>query len=55
MAKTWVYPSNIEYRDYQKTIVETALARNTLVALPTGLGKTSIAAVLIYNVYRLFY
>ncbi|XP_038611928.1 Fanconi anemia group M protein [Tachyglossus aculeatus] len=31
-----------------------ALYRNTLVCLPTGLGKTFIAAVLMYNFYRWF-
>lgn len=30
-------------RDYQKAIVESAVLKNTLVVLPTGLGKTLIA------------
>jgi len=30
-------------RDYQKSIVETSKSKNTLVVLPTGLGKTKIA------------
>lgn len=33
----------IELRDYQKAIIRTALLHNTLVVLPTGLGKTLIA------------
>lgn len=33
-------------------IVKQALYRNTLVVLPTGLGKTFIAAVVMYNLYR---
>ncbi|MCS7122649.1 MAG: DEAD/DEAH box helicase family protein [Candidatus Micrarchaeota archaeon] len=33
----------IELREYQKTIISNALKYNTLVVLPTGLGKTLIA------------
>ncbi|MEM0356388.1 MAG: DEAD/DEAH box helicase family protein [Candidatus Anstonellales archaeon] len=33
----------IELREYQKSILRTALKYNTLVVLPTGLGKTLIA------------
>ena len=40
-------------REYQRSIVETALRFNTLVALPTGLGKTLIAAVVMYNFHPL--
>lgn len=36
----------IEKRDYQLNIVKTCLRGNTLVILPTGLGKTVIAALL---------
>ncbi len=35
-----------EARDYQKNIVETAKEKNTLVVLPTGLGKTKCAIAL---------
>lgn len=41
-------------RDYQFAITKTALFMNTLVALPTGLGKTLIAAVVMYNYFRWF-
>jgi len=51
-CKTWVYPVNYPARDYQVSMVKAALLRNTLVCLPTGLGKTLIAAVLMYNFYR---
>lgn len=34
---------NIEPREYQKNIAETAIKKNTLVVLPTGMGKTLIA------------
>ncbi|XP_038996507.1 DEAD-box ATP-dependent RNA helicase FANCM-like isoform X5 [Hibiscus syriacus] len=53
-AKTWIYPVNVPLRDYQFAITKTALFSNTLVALPTGLGKTLIAAVAIFNYFRWF-
>ena len=37
---------NIEPRDYQKSIFQTAKDNNTLVVLPTGVGKTLIAIML---------
>eukprot|EP00063_Salmo_salar_P090727 XP_014065562.1 PREDICTED: Fanconi anemia group M protein isoform X3 [Salmo salar] len=51
-AKVWIYPTNYPIRDYQLKISEAALFQNTLVCLPTGLGKTFIAAVVMYNFYR---
>lgn len=36
----------LDPREYQKAIVETAKQHNTLVVLPTGLGKTLIAVLL---------
>ncbi|KAK9929810.1 hypothetical protein M0R45_026891 [Rubus argutus] len=53
-ANTWIYPVNFPARDYQYAITKTALFSNTLVALPTGLGKTLIAAVVMYNYFRWF-
>ncbi|RVX13212.1 DEAD-box ATP-dependent RNA helicase FANCM [Vitis vinifera] len=53
-AKTWIYPVNVPLRKYQLSITKTALFSNTLVALPTGLGKTLIAAVVMYNYFRWF-
>jgi len=51
--KTWVYPTNLgTTRDYQFNIVARALYHNLLVALPTGLGKTFIAATVMLNWYR---
>jgi ERCC4-related helicase len=38
-----VLASRFEPREYQKRIAETAASTNTLVVLPTGLGKTNIA------------
>ncbi|KAF8534472.1 P-loop containing nucleoside triphosphate hydrolase protein [Trichophaea hybrida] len=51
-AKTWVYPINVSYRDYQFNIVRRALLSNVLCALPTGLGKTFIAAAVMLNWFR---
>ena len=48
------YPTNYPVREYQLQIVGEALFKNTLVSLPTGLGKTFIAAVVMYNFYRWF-
>lgn len=51
--RTWVYPTNLgKIRDYQFNIVARGLFHNLLVALPTGLGKTFIAATIMLNWYR---
>ncbi|SCV74171.1 BQ2448_6603 [Microbotryum intermedium] len=54
--KTWVYPVQADkpLRKYQYDIVYIALLNNTLVSLPTGLGKTFIAACVMLNFYRWF-
>ena len=50
---TWIYPTNLgSIRDYQFNIVSRGLFHNLLVALPTGLGKTFIAATVMLNWYR---
>ena len=49
---SYIYPTNYPIRDYQFNIAKKALFKNTLVCLPTGLGKTFIAAVVMYNFYR---
>jgi ERCC4-related helicase len=50
-----IWPNTVEARRYQTTIAEAASERNTLVILPTALGKTVIAAIvaatILYN-YR---
>ena len=51
-VQVWIYPTNYQVREYQLKISEAALFQNTLVCLPTGLGKTFIAAVVMYNFYR---
>ena len=50
----WIYPLDDKYpeRLYQLQISHSAIIQNTLVSLPTGLGKTLIAAVVMYNYYR---
>ena len=51
--RTWTYPINLgRIRDYQYNIVHKSLFNNLLVALPTGLGKTFIAATVMLNWYR---
>jgi len=50
-----VWPETVEFRLYQKTIADVAAEKNTLVILPTALGKTVISAIvagdILYN-YR---
>ncbi len=41
------FKEKIEEREYQKKIFETCKSGNTLVVLPTGLGKTIISAMLV--------
>lgn len=55
-ASHWVYPivQGKDIRDYQFNIAHKALFNNVLCSLPTGLGKTFIAAVVMMNFYRCF-
>ncbi|KAJ3424685.1 fanconi anemia group m protein [Anaeramoeba flamelloides] len=53
-CQEWHYPTNYPIRNYQLEITKSVLFENTLVILPTGLGKTFIAAVVMYNYYRWF-
>ncbi|KAJ6119203.1 ATP-dependent DNA helicase mph1 [Penicillium sp. IBT 18751x] len=49
----WWYPTNLgTIRDYQFNITQKGLYHNLLVALPTGLGKTFIAATIMLNWFR---
>jgi len=43
----FVKPDSVERREYQVNIARTAEKENTLVVLPTGLGKTIIALMLV--------
>ena len=40
-----IYPDTVEDREYQRRIAEASDDRNTLVVLPTALGKTVISAL----------
>ncbi|XP_074960503.1 Fanconi anemia group M protein [Phalacrocorax aristotelis] len=53
-GSVWIYPTNYPVRGYQLRMARAALLGNTLVCLPTGLGKTFVAAVVMYNFYRWF-
>ena len=44
----------IQLREYQRNILQTCLQKNTLVILPTGMGKTIIAFFLIINQLKKF-
>ncbi|KAH7827510.1 putative DEAD/DEAH box helicase [Monocercomonoides exilis] len=46
--------SSSSIRLYQHTITQTCLLFNTLVCIPTGTGKTLIAAVVLFNYLRWF-
>ena len=49
---TYIYPTNYEVRKYQQQMTRTALFNNTIICLPTGLGKTLIASCVMYNFDR---
>jgi ERCC4-related helicase len=51
-GRHWMYPINMPVRGYQKAAVEMALFHNAMIVLPTGFGKTFIAAVVMYNFYN---
>ncbi|XP_059615196.1 Fanconi anemia group M protein homolog [Phlebotomus argentipes] len=51
----YVYPRSTDkypFREYQYKICMEAFFQNTLVVLPDGLGKSFIASVVMYNIYR---
>ncbi|CAD8194212.1 unnamed protein product [Paramecium pentaurelia] len=53
-SQIWMYSLQNEFRLYQFTIVQSTFYYNTLVCLPTGLGKTFIASMAIINFSRWF-
>lgn len=52
VVQPWIRPGVLEDRLYQAHIAQSALTRNTLVVLPTGLGKTAIALRLMAEVWE---
>jgi len=52
--KNWLFLTVKAIRKYQVEIVEISLFYNTLVCLPTGLGKTFIASLVILNYFLWF-
>jgi Fanconi anemia group M protein len=42
-----ILPSSVEQRDYQTNIAAAALKESTMVVLPTGMGKTIVALIVI--------
>ncbi|XP_055315691.1 uncharacterized protein LOC129575739 isoform X2 [Sitodiplosis mosellana] len=52
LGGTFIYPTNYPVRQYQLHISRVSFFKNTLVCLPTGLGKTFIASVVMYNIFR---
>ena len=45
--------NSIEFREYQVNIAESSYKENTLLVLPTGLGKTVIALILISKIIKI--
>jgi Fanconi anemia group M protein len=48
----YLVPNSVEARDYQINVATRALRQNTLVVLPTGLGKTVIGVLVIAETLR---
>jgi len=47
ISHPFIKPNTLEHRDYQLNIARKAASNNTLVVLPTGMGKTIIALLVI--------
>lgn len=53
-ARHFLYITNVSERDYQFEMSQRGVTANTLVILPTSIGKTFIGTILIFNFYRWF-
>ena len=55
-CQEWCFPNNDhhQFRAYQHGMAASAIFSNCLVSLPTGMGKTLIAAVVVKNYMRFF-
>jgi len=51
LSHAFLRPGTVEYRQFQTDIAEESLGGNTLVVIPTGLGKTIIAALMIAETF----
>lgn len=54
LQSPFLYPEYPEFRDYQYSISIKCVTDNTFVCLPTGLGKTHIASVMMLNFHLWF-
>ncbi len=48
----YIKENSIEYREYQVKLAKIAINKNTLILLPTGLGKTTIALLIIADILK---
>ena len=47
ISHPWINKNSIEKRSYQENVAKTVLTGNTLCVLPTGLGKTNVAVLVV--------
>lgn len=53
VSHPYLVPGTVDVREFQTTLADAALKQNTLVVMPTGLGKTIVAALVIAERLRL--
>ncbi|MFX1257042.1 MAG: helicase-related protein [Promethearchaeota archaeon] len=53
-TKSFLNREKIEFRKYQKKIAEKCVNKNSLIVLPTGLGKTIIAVLVVADTLNLY-
>ncbi|MHC1581953.1 MAG: DEAD/DEAH box helicase, partial [Candidatus Syntropharchaeia archaeon] len=52
VSHEFIKPRTIEHRSYQVSIAQSALNQNTLIVLPTGMGKTVIVLLVIAEILK---